>query len=298
MSLRSMTGFSSVEHGPSDVSVQIELRSVNHRYLDIVVRLPESHRHHERLVQGVIREELGRGRVEAVVKLSGPRWGGRVVLDEAVVANLVEAARQLGDTGLEHTGLRLADVLGVPGVVRSLEGAAERDNASELEALLKQATSRACAGLVEARCAEGRRLEAALVEVLDQLVAIAQRLEGESRSLSQECLESVKRRLELLLAGFEGVEIDGDRVLQEAAHLADRSDVSEEVARLNSHLLLFRELLGQREPVGRKLDFLCQEILRELNTLATKARSTSVSHEVVEAKALCEQLREQVQNVE
>ena len=298
MTVRSMTGFASVEHGPSGAVLSVELRSVNHRYLDIVVRMPERCRRHETVVQSVLREALGRGRIEAVVELSGERWGTRLVLDAQIVTGLLEAAGELRErlqgsgTGITDAELSLADLIGVPGVVRPAE---DDLGAPDLAEMLRETTRKAAKELVAARRDEGQRLETVLREVLKELSALEQNLRAEAQVLAEEGFRVARSRLEKLLGDAE---IDDDRVLQEAAHLAERSDVAEELDRLGAHLELFHELLGRGEPIGRKLDFLCQEILRELNTLATKARLASVSHAVVEAKALCERLREQVQNVE
>jgi uncharacterized protein (TIGR00255 family) len=290
----SMTGFGRAERESLRQRIEVSVRSVNHRFLDLVLRLPEDMRPLEGAVRSLAIERLGRGRVELKVNteiLAGAPV--KVELHRAVAEALGEQVRHLVRAGILEEGLTAGDLLRLPDVVRlRAPGTAwlEADGALALEAV-----GEALDGLVAARRAEGARLREVLVERLAELAVWSARLaelRGRVRSTLHEALRS--RLLELL--GDSG--LDERVVVQEAALLVERSDVQEELDRLSSHLAAFEDCLQGGGPVGRKLDFLSQELHRELNTLGSKCRDTEMAAAVVEAKLVCEQIREQVQNLE
>ncbi len=297
MTVVSMTSFGRARGELSPrLAAAVVLRSVNHRNLDVVVRtssreeLPEL----EATVRAVVAEGFTRGRV--TVQISLDRLGGgeaAIRLDLPALAGLVEQLASVELPPGVGAEVGLADLLTVPGVV-SVRGAETEVSAEELEALAELVRT----AVVEAgamRRDEGARLrlqlDAELAAVEDFLVW----LEPLRAQVRERLFERLTERIRELVAAA-GVE--PERIAQEAALAADRADVAEEVVRLSSHLTQFRDRLEAGGPVGRALDFLCQEIHRELNTLGAKCREAGVAERLVDAKTATERLREQVQNLE
>jgi uncharacterized protein (TIGR00255 family) len=277
--------------------VSVTVRSVNHRYLDIQVRtnLREDTPEIEAAVRSVISEHFRRGRVSTQVNLE------RVLEAKAAVSVNTEAVREVLDqlSGIdlpENFGatVALGDVLAVPGLVSVASPETILDE-QELMAL-RDVTSRALAEAVLMRGEEGRRLVEQVESELAKVTAFADWFEPQMSEFRQRLLDRTRERVEALV-GPE-VTVDPDRILQETAVLADRADVAEEVVRLRAHLENFSERLTAGGVVGRSLDFLCQEIHRELNTLGSKCRELGVADRLVDAKSAAERVREQVQNLE
>jgi len=298
MALMSMTGFGRARAELSErFGVSMVVRSVNHRYLDIQVRtnLREDTPEIEAAVRSVISKQFHRGRVTAQVNLE------RILTAEVDVAVNTDAVRevldQLSNVAVpEKFGgtVELGDVLAVPGLVAvaSPETILEEEEVNGLRSVASEAVAEA----VVMRREEGERLVRQIESELAEVIAFADWFEPQMPEFRQHLLDRVKDRVEGLV-GPE-VKIDPERILQEAAVLADRADVAEEVVRLRAHLENFSERLAAGGVVGRSLDFLCQEIHRELNTLGSKCRELGVADRLVDAKSAAERVREQVQNLE
>ncbi len=298
MALMSMTGFGRARAELSDrFAVSMVVRSVNHRYLDIQVRtnLHEDTPEIEAAVRSVISKRFHRGRVTAQVNLE------RILTAEVDVAVNTEAVRevldQLSNVAVPEkfgSTVELGDVLAVPGLVSvaSQETILEEEEVTGLRSVASEAVAEA----VEMRREEGERLVRQIDSELAGVVAFADWFEPQMPEFRQHLLDRVKDRVEGLV-GPE-VKMEPERILQEAAVLADRADVAEEVVRLRAHLENFSERLAAGGVVGRSLDFLCQEIHRELNTLGSKCRELGVADRLVDAKSAAERVREQVQNLE
>ena len=298
MALMSMTGFGRARAELSErFGVSMVVRSVNHRYLDIQVRtnLREDTPEIEAAVRSVISKQFHRGRVTAQVNLE------RILTAKVDVAVNTDAVRevldQLSNVAVpEKFGgtVELGDVLAVPGLVAvaSPETILEEEEVNGLRSVASEAVAEA----VVMRREEGERLVRQIESELAEVIAFADWFEPQMPEFRQHLLDRVKDRVEGLV-GPE-VKIDPERILQEAAVLADRADVAEEVVRLRAHLENFSERLAAGGVVGRSLDFLCQEIHRELNTLGSKCRELGVADRLVDAKSAAERVREQVQNLE
>jgi uncharacterized protein (TIGR00255 family) len=298
MALMSMTGFGRARAELSDrFGVSVVVRSVNHRYLDIQVRtnLREDTPEIEAAVRSVISKRFHRGRVTAQVNLE------RILTAEVDVAVNTDAVREVlaqlsNVTVPEKFGgtVELGDVLAVPGLVSvaSPETILEEDEVTGLRSVASEAVAEA----VVMRREEGERLVRQIESEVAEVIGFADWFEPQMPEFRQHLLDRVKDRVEGLV-GPE-VKIDPERILQEAAVLADRADVAEEVVRLRAHLENFSERLAAGGVVGRSLDFLCQEIHRELNTLGSKCRELGVADRLVDAKSAAERVREQVQNLE
>ncbi len=291
----SMTGFGRGEAHGEDVSVTAEVRSVNHRFLDIHVRCPSKFLSWEMPLRGLVRETVKRGKVDLFVAVrEWGRTGTTVRVNRELLSSFVaEASRIREDSGL-GLDLSVRDLLGVPDLfVFGAEGA---DPAETHRPLAENAVRAALAMLSESRREEGERLRAIIREGVGGL----SRLTAEIASLSRENKElAVARFRERIgaLAGEPGVE--PARRQQEAAFLVDRLDVTEECDRLASHIAGLTALLEKPgEAVGKRFDFLVQEVFRELNTASNKSAHAGLSGLAVGAKTELEKIREQIQNVE
>ena len=292
--LRSMTGMGR-GRGPSvDGHVFLaEARTVNHKYLEVKVKLPHGLHALEPRVAGIVRQRLGRGRVDVTVFLaegSAPVATPRV--DEALARAAVDAFRGLGRT------LGLPGEVTVSDLVRLHETLFTAEAPSDIDALwpgVEGAVKAALEDTDSMRAEEGaalaRDLEGRLVAIADLRARLADR----APVAVAESQARLRARVEDLV---KGAAMDPSRLAQECALLAERTDTAEELARLGGHVDHFRALVAGKEPPGRKLDFLCQELHREANTMASKASDAAMQACVVDLKAEIERLREQVQNVE
>jgi uncharacterized protein (TIGR00255 family) len=298
MALASMTGFGRARGTLSTrFAASVVIRSVNHRYLDVQVRtnLREETPELEAAVRSVASEAVDRGRVTVQLTLERTEPAATLVMVDgrAVTSALAQLRRIEEEQGGPQT-VELRDVLSLPGLVTvtGAETLLEAEEIEALEALVKDAARQ----LVAMRLEEGERLRGQLDGELEQLSAFLDALEPELGDVRERLLLRLRERIERLI-GSE-MAADPERLVQEAALLADRADVSEEVVRLRAHLAAFSDRLSKGGSVGRTLDFLCQEIHRELNTLGSKCREVGLAERVVEAKTATERLREQVQNLE
>ena len=292
--MRSMTGFGRGSGESSSHAVNITLRGVNHRFLDLRLRLDEPYTDSEPALRELFSGALHRGRVDARVEVRrlGSK-GVKVELQRDVLEALKAAVSQLHEEGWGGGELATADLLRLPEVL-VMEFQPEAWTAEDHQ-LLVDVAGRALAQLSAARKEEGQRLREALDAGLERLEELVLELESRRQEAVQEMRGTFEKRLQDLL---DGTSLDPGRLEQEVAILVDRSDVQEELDRLRSHLRHFRSLMGEEGSIGKRLDFLTQELMRELNTFGAKCRNATIIRSVLAAKSTCEQLREQVQNVE
>ncbi len=287
--IRSMTAFASSSVETADAELTWELRSVNHRYLETSVRLPDELRTMEPLVRERVTTRLGRGKLECVLRY---RWvaqkAAALELDQDRLKAVLDACRRVEKRSAEATSPGVIDLLRWPGVVRE----PEPDTAPLLQqalALLDQALDE----LVATREREGGKikdlLRVRLQGIEQQVVKARQRL--------PEVRARIREKLETRLAELKA-RADPDRLEQELMFLVQKMDVDEELDRLDTHVIEAGRVLERDEPVGRRLDFLMQEFNREANTLGSKSADPETTAVSVELKVLIEQMREQVQNVE
>jgi uncharacterized protein (TIGR00255 family) len=292
--MRSMTGYGEASAENARHGITVSLRAVNHRFLDLQLRIGEELRGSEAALRDAIGKEVSRGRVEARVEVrSVAERRASVQVNMGVIREAHVAVHQLVDAGLIDRGLSAGDLMRLPEAFRvDLES---EEWTPEDEELLLQAARGAIAQLVAGREREGASLVAIMDEKLRAVEEAVARLDALRGPVREEMAAALKRRLAELLAGQA---LDEARVAQEVALLVDRSDVSEEIDRLRSHVEHFRAVMREGAAAGKRLDFLTQEVFRELNTLGAKCRNVEMTRAVLDAKVLCEQIREQVQNVE
>lgn len=293
MALKSMTGFGEASAAASGIRVLVELSSVNRKQLDINVSLPRNLVILDALVQQMIRADFTRGRVSGIVRVEAANgFTGTVTIDEKLAAKYIEGIRRTASK------LKLTDDLGAETIAR-LPGVVSVDqsnlDADHVSAVLEKALKSALRGLDRMRLAEGRALQTDLRERLDMLAEMVKAIAKLAPSVVSGYRVKLHQRLQE--AGLEHMEAD-ERIIKEVALFADRSDISEELVRLKSHMKQFRHLLRSSEPVGRTMDFLCQELFREINTVGSKANEVEITRHVVAFKTELERIREQVQNIE
>jgi uncharacterized protein (TIGR00255 family) len=291
--LRSMTGFGAAASEEGGVRVRVEVRSVNHRHLQAKVRLPYELGHLEQEVDGAVRKRLSRGSVNVGVHLDRSGGAALVTIDEDAAARyhaeLARLAKRLG-TDEEPS---LEAVLALPGVV---ESAGEQRVLALEERLCRAAVKEALASLVEMREREGEALDADLRKQAAAIAKLGGQIERRMPTVVRGHHAMLTKRANELLG--DSAAVSEKDLARELAVLADRMDVSEEVVRLASHLDQIGKLLDSGGAIGRKLDFLVQELFREANTIGSKCNDAKVSHWVVDAKTRIERMREQAQNVE
>jgi uncharacterized protein (TIGR00255 family) len=288
----SMTGFGTGEADSPVGLLRVELRAVNHRHLDVRVRAPAELMDLSHVVEDVIRAQVIRGRIEAQVRLEAKAGTGKQ-LDLSRAKHVYEQLRALRDQLAPDEPLPLTAVLSAPGVLT----AETRIEGEGLEAALSAATQQACADLQAMRAREGAALSSDLRMRLGWLAEHQRRIAAHRPVMLDAARQRLHRRVEKLLEGT-GIEVDPGRVAQEIVWFAERSDIAEELTRFASHLSQFERSLDQAQgSIGKKLDFLVQELGREVNTMGAKANDATISHTVVEMKAELERIREQVQNL-
>jgi uncharacterized protein (TIGR00255 family) len=291
--LASMTGYGRGEARGARIAVVAEARSVNHRFFETSLKLPRGLTSHEPDLRRLVQGRVARGRVDVTVTVRRtPAAQPGIKTDVALGLAYVRGARQLGESAGLASELSVGDLLRLPGVVTA-EDSEEDDG--EGAVLLKSAASEALDELCRMRQTEGAALARDLGTHLE---ALALWVRGVERLLPA-ALERIQTRLRDRVQAILGeTPVDPGRLAQEVATWAARSDVAEELARLGSHLAQFRGLLVGGGAVGRPLDFLAQELHREVNTIASKADDAELVARVLEARTLVERIREQVQNVE
>lgn len=291
--IRSMTGFGSGRAAGPAGEVNVAVRAVNHRYLDVGASLPRRLRGLEPRVRALAQAGLERGKVDVVVQAVGAAGEEATLAPPEAITSVVAALQQVAALPGVEGGVRLADVLRFPGVVSAAEPGPEAGE--PFWPLVEDALEAAVAGLLAMRREEGARLAAALLAMLAEIEAVAGRLEAASAASRATRRELALGRLRDLVAELG---VDDARFVQEASRQAERLDVAEELQRLRSHVAQARGLITGTGAAGRKLDFLSQELMREANTLGSKAADAALTAEVVGLKAEIERFREQVQNVE
>jgi uncharacterized protein (TIGR00255 family) len=295
--IKSMTGFASVSHDDERAAIGVTVRAVNHRFLDLQLRLPAAVAEAEPRLRAVVQKRLARGRVEVTVSLQLRQAAApQVELNEEFARALATAVDRARADGLVEGHLTPGDLLRLPQALSIRERPAEQAGIGEALAAPLEAALEAALGQLETmRVREGAHLRADFdsrkAMLADLIARIAAAAEAGRVQLEARLLERARE-----LAG--ALPIDQAALAQEVVRVAQRSDITEEVTRFHGHLAHWDALTDSDEPCGRKLDFLLQEMNREINTIGSKADGLQVSEVVIQAKAELERMREQVQNVE
>ncbi len=291
--LKSMTGYGRFNDNVNGFDVTFEIRSVNNRYLDTNIRLPRIYGYLEEKIKKVIQKNCARGKVDAFLTVDRPTGDQtEIALDEALAAQYVAALRKIA----ENHGLR--DDISVSSVARFSDIFSKKvkeDDADTVWEAVGPVVEKAVEEFVAMRCREGESLYNDLSGRLDRMEEILKGI----KKYSAEALTVYREKLETKLQEFlEDRQIDEGRLLTEVGIIADKIDTGEEITRLGSHIEQFRGLLNQDAPSGRTLDFLTQELNREVNTIGSKCAMIEITQLVIDAKNEIERIREQIQNIE
>ncbi|HAO21826.1 MAG: YicC family protein [Desulfobacteraceae bacterium IS3] len=292
--IRSMTAFSGAEKTLEKLTVSIEIRAYNSRYLDVTLRIPQSYNGLEDRIKSMVSEKIARGRIEIRIQIRDESEEAyRFDIDEPKARAYYQAIVRLKEILGMETPVTLEMMAGINSVIKPADTEKDED---KLLPILQSCMTEAIDGLNAMRKTEGDFIAKDMTERLNHIQACAESIEASSDGLLALYQERLKERISALSGGM--VEIDPARIAQEAAFLADRSDISEEIVRIKSHIKQFQAIMDSPEPGGRKLNFLLQEFNREFNTIGSKTTKAQVSHIVVEVKSELEKMREQIQNIE
>lgn len=297
--IRSMTGFASVGRETPSEAVQVTVKSVNHRFLDLAIKAPTALAPLESRLRAIIQQRLTRGRVELSVSAEVTTPAEReVVLDEQLLDRVASALDGARGRGIIAGGLSASDLFRIPGAIEirtRVEAGALPGPTPALAILLEATIQDAIDALIVMRETEGRFLTADFNARLETMVGFVDALQVESVEGQRQLETRLRERLAALPSDIQG---DGGAVARELVRWVARSDVDEEIVRMRGHVEHWRALAEGPEPCGRKLDFLVQEMNREINTIGSKVESAKATEIVIAAKAELERIREQVQNVE
>ncbi|MGD9412344.1 MAG: YicC/YloC family endoribonuclease [Desulfobacterales bacterium] len=292
--IKSMTAYANAEKTVDDLAVTVNIRSYNSRYIDIFLRIPPAYQFLEDKIKSLIGDRLARGRVEVRIQIEGHREEATgLEIDHARARALVAAFNELKSEFKLENDITLDMLVGAGGILKPVE---TLPNEEVLWAAVKDCTAAALDDLEAMRRKEGDFIAGDIEDRLDFIDDCLQQIKKGSIDLPRQYQERLKERISSLTQDI--VDLDPARVAQEAAFLADRSDIAEEIVRAASHLNQFSQVMNAVEPAGRKLNFLLQELNREFNTMGSKIGNAEMAHLIIDVKSELEKIREQIQNVE
>lgn len=292
--IKSMTSYATADIIENDLSVSIEMRGYNSRHLDIAIKMPQGYTVLEDKLRRAVSEAVIRGRVEIRVAVSSHKTdNGPFVINESAATAFVNALNQLKSRFSITDGIDLSLLAQQKGVIEIIEPIAGVDEAWNL---MEKCLTGLLAEFDAAKIREGQSIAADLKPRVADIEAVISCIENQTAGLLEYHQNRLKERIHALTYGL--VAIDEGRIAQEAAFLADRTDISEEIVRARSHLIRFTEITDDTTAAGRPLNFLLQELNREFNTMGSKAANAAISQQIVSVKTELEKIREQVQNVE
>ena len=293
--INSMTGYGQAKGEINGTSYTVEVKSVNNRYFKTIIKLPELFTFLEEDIERLLRKNLSRGTINYALRLRDISANVLFDIDEAALQTVVEKLNRAGDNAGFKGAFDIGNLLSLPGVVRP---------ATPDEKLVKKTSEsvlvtsqEAINKLKQMRASEGGFLEEELKGYCRAIAGDLEYINARGDAVTREYAKKLRQRVDILLAEAK-LNLDEETLAREVAIFADRSDISEEVARLDSHLQQFVESCQSNEQAGRRLDFISQEMLREANTIASKASDCEITRCVVDIKCWIERIKEQVQNVE
>ncbi|MHC4204670.1 MAG: YicC/YloC family endoribonuclease [Planctomycetota bacterium] len=293
--INSMTGYGEAQGEADGVSYAIEIKTVNNRYFKTIIKLPEPATFMEEDIDKLLRKNIFRGTVNYVLRLKDASASALFDIDEAALQIVAEKLSRAGSSsGIKGT-IDIGNLLTLPGIIQP--ALPDKEKAEKIKKIILEISRQALEKLKQMRATEGGYLEADLKKCCNAIENDLEQIRGRSSIVIQEYSEKLKKRVNELLAHAE-LKIDESMLAREVAIFAERSDISEEVSRLDSHLQQFEQCCNGAEQVGRRLDFISQEMLREANTIASKASDTETTRYVVNIKCQIDRIKEQVQNIE
>lgn len=290
--LRSMTGFGHYEYTENDITFTIEIKTVNHRYCDIFLRMPKQISALEEKVRAILTQRIQRGKIDIYITYDNKSGNTQeVLLDETLAKAYCDALKKIA----ENLGLR--DDISASSLARfpDILKVEKKDYDDIIGAILEKAVNQAVTVLLEMREKEGEKLKESMLQNLLEIETFMLKISAKAPTVVKDYRDKLENRINELL---DTQKLDPARLAMEVALFADKCNIDEEIVRLRSHIVQMRDMLRAGSPVGKKLDFLIQEMNREVNTIGSKASDLEITRNVVELKSEIEKLREQVQNIE
>lgn len=292
--IKSMTGYGLGEAQDEQYKLKVEIKAVNHRYNDILVKMPRHISYLEESIKKVIKGKISRGKVEVYINLEYIKESAIAVkVDIPLAKSYKLALEELAEELNMEDNVRLNNILGISEVVRTERRELDQD---AIWSVLNEALDIALENILNMRVLEGEELKNDILIKLENIESAASKIGERSPNVVLEYKEKLTERIKNLME--DSSILDGDRLANEVVFFADRCSIDEELVRLASHIKQFRSILDEDESIGRKLDFLTQELNREVNTIGSKANDVVITNYVVDCKAEIEKIREQIQNIE
>ena len=290
--IKSMTGFGKNNLVINDRNYQVEIRSVNHRYLDINIKMPRQLTYLEEIIKKAISTKVKRGKIDVSISFENNSTEGRNVKINTEIAKMyIEQLRKLAEVENILSDIQVTEITKLPDV---LNINIDQDDDTIKQELL-ESVSIATDNLIEMKQAEGNKIAEDLIRRINYIEEKILKISKLSTGLIEEYVVKLEERIKEILKTDI---IDKSRIAQEVVLYADKTSIEEEITRLKSHIIQFRNLLKEEEPVGKKIDFLIQEMNRETNTIGSKANNLNITNNVIDMKTEIENIREQVQNIE
>lgn len=292
--IRSMTGFGRGEFGNELYNFKVEIKAVNHRYNDIVVKMPRHIGYLEEGIKKIIKKQISRGKVDVYINLDYVNESAiEIKVDIPLAKSYMKSLEKLSVELDLQDNIRLNNILGLSEIIRTERKELDEDIIWDC---LKKALNIALLDILKMKSAEGEELKDDMMSKLNLIENIVLEIEKRSPLVVLEYKDKLKERITELID--KDANVDEDRIAYEVVFFADKSNINEEIVRLKSHIKQFMLILKDENSIGRKLDFLIQEMNREINTIGSKANDVLISQNVVELKSEIEKIREQVQNIE
>ncbi len=291
--MNSMTGFGRGEYANEQFMITVEIKTVNHRYKDFFIKMPKQFNCFEDRLRALISQKILRGRIEVYVGIKFLKDKPvNIYLDASLAKQYYDLLNQIGDMFIDiEKDIKISNIARFPDIIKSDENT---EKYIELWEYVKIAAEDAVMMLCAARQREGAQLKNDIISKCEDAKSLLQKVEKEADSIPQAC----EAKINEVLTRYDIKEIDANRLAAEIAFLAERASIDEEITRLKTHIQALEDTLECKNDIGRKLDFILQEMNREANTIASKSNSASISMNVVDIKSDIEKIREQIQNIE
>jgi uncharacterized protein (TIGR00255 family) len=293
--INSMTGYGQAQGEVNGVSYLVEIKTVNHRYFKAIIRLPEPVSFIEEDIDKLLRNDMSRGTINYVLRLKNSSVNALFDIDETALKTIAEKLNRAGSAAGINGAIDIGNLLSLPGIIQP--ALPDKQASEQIREKVLEVSLEAINKVKQMRAAEGGFLEADLKKHCSAIGKDLGQISARGDVVLQEYAAKLKQRVDVLLAEVK-LKLDEETLAREVAIFAERSDISEEVSRLDSHLQQFSQACQANELAGRRLDFISQEMLREANTIASKASDTNIIRCVVDMKCRIDRIKEQVQNIE
>ncbi|MCP4609172.1 MAG: YicC family protein [Planctomycetes bacterium] len=293
--INSMTGYGQAQGEVNGVSYLVEIKTVNHRYFKAIIRLPEPVSFIEEDIDKLLRKDMSRGTINYVLRLKNSSVNSLFDIDETALKTIAEKLNRAGSSAGINGAIDIGNLLSLPGIIQP--ALPDKQASEQIREKVLEVSLEAINKVKQMRAAEGGFLEADLKKHCSAIEKDLGQISARGDVVLKEYAVKLKQRVDVLLAEVK-LKLDEETLAREVAIFAERSDISEEVSRLDSHLQQFSQACQANELAGRRLDFISQEMLREANTIASKASDTKIIRCVVDMKCRIDRIKEQVQNIE